>query len=259
MKRVDYKAVVKEMKGIIVERPNRASHGTLAGHAAGEPFEKSVYKHLKKSHPKSIFKQFEFLNDLFLKNPKVITAKDRYALLDSPTALFLLSRGDAATRAWSPDNIFEEKQNDTSDILFYEKGFYDLIDVKTRNLNKSAQPPNIISAYKLAQACATMIDNNDYNTIGINYIEIDWLEEDDKLVCKDAFYGDLFKANPQTLYINWAAGMQIQFHVSNLDQSWKGTMEEWAREYIRAFVDSAKRRCKKMKDEYITPFLKYLK
>ncbi|MBR6016615.1 MAG: HincII family type II restriction endonuclease, partial [Prevotella sp.] len=69
MKKVDYKAILKEMKGTSVERPNRTNAGTLSGHAAGEPFEKSVYQHLKKNYPTAIFKQFEFLNDLYLKHP----------------------------------------------------------------------------------------------------------------------------------------------------------------------------------------------
>lgn len=258
MKKVDYKAIIQEMKDTTVERPNKANLGTLSGHAAGEPFEKSVYHHLKEKYPKAIFKQFEYLNDLYLKHPKVITVEERYALLNSPTALFLLSRGDKATRDWTPQNIFEEKQNDTADILYYADGYYDLIDVKTRNINKNAQPPNIISAYKLAKACANMIDNEEYDNIGINYIEIDWKEHDNSLLCTEAHYADLFKANPDTLYINWAAAMQIQFHVADLDQSWNGSRKEWAKEYIRVFVESARHRVKKMEDSYITPFLKYI-
>ena len=43
MERIDYKALLKEIKGSKVERPNKASAGTLSGHAAGEPFEKSVF------------------------------------------------------------------------------------------------------------------------------------------------------------------------------------------------------------------------
>ena len=241
-----------------VERPNRSNSGTLSGHAAGEPFEKSVYQHLKNNYPKTIFKQFEFLNDLYLKHPKVITVEERNALIESPTALFLLSRGDRATQAWSPQNIFEEKQNDTADILYHSNGYFELIDVKTRNISKNAQPPNIISAYKLAKACACMIDNEEFNNIGISYVEIDWIEDGDMLKCFDANYGDLFKADPATLYINWAAAMQVQFHVADLDQSWLGTRMEWATEYIRLFVESARHRIKRMEETYITPFLKYI-
>lgn len=257
MGKVNYNAVITAMKNTEVERPNKSTSGTLSGHAAGEPFEKSVYKHLKQMYPGKIFKQFEYLNELYLKNPKIISTEDRYKLLDSPTILFLLSRGDKATKEWSPENIFEEKQDDTADILFYDNGYYDLIDVKTRNQNKNAQPPNIISAYKLAKTCAIMIDNQDFKNFDINYIEIDWQEENDTLKCTSVHHGNLFKANPETLYINWAAAMQIQFHVSDLDQSWNESREKWSKVYIKSFVESAKHRCKIMEEKYITPFLKY--
>ena len=259
MSRVDFASLVASMKNQTVERPNKASSGTLSGHAAGEPFEKNVYHKLKEKYPTKIFKQYEYLNDLYLRHPRHITVEQRYALLDSPTALFLLSRGDKATREWSPTSIFEEKQNDTADILYYEDGFYDIIDVKTRNRSKTAMPPNIISAYKLARMCALMIDNEEYENINIDYVEVDWIEQGGNLKCTDAHHGDLFKANPEKLYINWAAAMQVQFHVSDLDQSWKGSREEWARHYLKVFVTSAEARCQKMRDMYVTPFLKYIK
>lgn len=258
MERVDFNSLIVGMRNKIVERPNKASSGTLSGHAAGEPFEKLVYHKLKDMYPKRIFKQYEYLNDLFLRHPKHITLEQKHALIESPTALFLLSRSDAATRKWSPDNIFEEKQNDTADILYCDNGFFNIIDVKTRNKEKNAMPPNIISAYKLAKMCALMIDNEDYNDINIDYVEIDWIEDGAMLKCVDAHHGNLFKANPDHLYINWAAGMQIQFHVCDLNQSWTGSKEEWARHYIKAFVKSAEERCQKMQDTYIKPFLKYI-
>lgn len=258
MDNVKFNTVISSMKDIRVDRPNKASIGTLSGHAAGEPFEKTVYHKLKEIYPNNIFKQYEYLNDIYLRNPKHITVKQRYALLESPTALYLLSRGDRATKEWSPNNIFEEKQDDTADILFYRNGVYDIIDVKTRNKNKSAMPPNIISAYKLAKACALMIDNKEYETINIDYIEIDWVEDRDSLVCVNAHHGDLFKANPEKLYINWAAAMQIQFHVCDLDQSWNGNKEDWAKHYLKVFVASAEHRCQKMRETYIIPFLKYI-
>lgn len=258
MSKIDFKVLAQSMIGQEVERPNKATSGTLSGHAAGEPFEKCVYHKLKDEFPNNIYKQYEYLNDIFLRNPQHISVKQRYALFESPTALFLLSRGDKATLEWSPHNVFEEKQNDTADILYYEDGAYNIIDVKTRNVGKSAQAPNIISAYKLAKTCAYMIDNEEFHNIKIDYIEIDWIEDNDHLRCTNAHHGDLFKANPTTLYINWAAAMQIQFHVCNLDQSWERTREEWAREYIKVFVASATERCEKMRRDYIAPFLKYI-
>lgn len=258
MTKVDFKKLVSCMRNQKVDRPNKASSGTLSGHAAGEPFEKCVYHKLKEMYPNRIFKQYEYLNDIYLKHPRHITVEQRYALLESPTALFLLSRGDKATKEWSPNNIFEEKQNDTADILYYENNFYNIIDVKTRNNSKHAMAPNIISAYKLARMCALMIDNEEYNNINIDYIEIDWNEVGDKLEATGAHHGDLFKANPETLYINWASGMQVQFHVCELDQSWNGNREEWARHYLKVFVASAQARCEKMHKTYIEPFLKYI-
>lgn len=259
MNKVDFISVVSSMRNQLVDRPNKATAGTLSGHAAGEPFEKSVYRKLKEMYPDCIFKQYEYLNDIYLKHPKHITVEQRYALLESPTALFLLSRGDKATKEWSPTNIFEEKQNDTADILYYKNGFYDIIDVKTRNRSKTAMPPNIISAYKLAKMCALMIDNEEYENINIDYVEIDWVENGANLKCTNAHHGDLFKANPEKLYINWAAAMQVQFHVCDLDQSWQGTREEWARHYLKVFVTSAEHRCQRMREMYVLPFLKYIK
>lgn len=87
---------------------------------------------------------------------------------------------------------------------------------------------------------------------------MDWIEDGEMLKSTNVYHGDLFKANPVTLYINWAAAMQIQFHVCDLDKSWQGTREEWARCYLKAFVASAEQRCEKMRDMYITPFVKYI-
>lgn len=258
MNGVDFEGLLSGLKGQEVDRPNKASSGTLSGHAAGEPFEKCVYRMLKEKYQGHVYKQYEYLNDIYLRNPKHITVEQRHALLDSPCALFLLSRSDTATRLWSPDKIFEEKQDDTADMLYYKDDFYDLIDVKTRNIGKKAMPPNIISAYKLAKLCALMIDNNDFDSINIDYVEIDWIEKGDMLKCVGAHHGDLFKSNPETLYINWAAAMQIQFHVCDLDQSWTMDKQKWATQYLNMFVRSAEHRCQIMREKYILPFLKYV-
>ncbi len=253
-----FNELVASIKGRTVERPNKADSGTLSGHAAGEPFEKLAYHLLKEKFPTKVFKQYEYLNELYLKNPKKISTADRYALFNSPVAMFLLIRGDKATRDWNPANIFEEKQDDTADILWHEGDNFDIIDVKTRNMSKKGMPPNIISAYKLAQACALMIDNQDFMSVDIHYLEVEWKEEDGFLRCSDANWKDLFKSNPASLYINWAAAMQIQFHVSELTQDFDGTREQWARAYITAFVKSAEARCDKMYKTYILPFKKYV-
>lgn len=258
MRKKDFDGLVKMLKGLEVERPNKKSSGTLSGHAAGEPFEKLVYGILKEQYPRKVFKQFEFLNDMFLRHPRVMSLEDRKNLFDSPVALFLLSRGDKATRDWDPQNVFEEKQDDTADILWHDGTVFDIIDVKTRNASKNAQAPNIISAYKLAQMCAVMIDNDDFDAVDIHYIEVNWLERGNNLICVDSCWRDLFKSEPDSLYINWAAAMQVQFHVCELDQTFSGTKKEWARAYLEAFVASAEHRCEYMYEKYVKPFKKYI-
>ena len=253
---VDYLELIKKVKGSSVPKP---LSGTLSGHAAGEPFDKHVYNEIKKQLPKNTFRQYEYLNDLYSKNAKNISFEARQALFNSPTVLFLLSRGKNATDKWSIENPFDEKQNDTADILVVKDNFYEIIDIKTRNLSKSAQPPNIISAYKLAQVCAKMLDNKEFDSFTINYFEVDWELEKDKLICKDAHFVNLFKCSPDNLYINWAAAMQLQFQVCDLDQEFISNMEDWAKAYLKHFVTQAKKRSNDMITKFVKPFEKYIK
>ena len=253
---VDFNKIKNNIIGKSVPKP---ISGTLSGHAAGEPFDKFVYNEIKKQIPKNTFRQYEYLNELYSKNPEIIGFDARQALFNSPTLLFLLSRGKNATDKWSIENPFDEKQNDTADILVVKKDFYEIIDIKTRNIGKSAQPPNIISAYKLAQVCAKMIDNKEFSSFTINYFELDWNLENNNLICKNAHNANLFKCDPSNLYINWSAAMQIQFHVCDLDQSFHGNMEEWAKLYLKHFVLQAKKRSEEMIKKFVKPFEKYIK
>ena len=252
---VNYTELIKNVKGTFVQKP---LSGTLSGHSAGEPFDKHVYSEIKKQLPDNTFRQYEYLNDLYSKNAEIIGVEARQALFNSPSVLFLLSRGKKKKKKWSLENPFDEKQDDTADILVVKDDFYEIIDIKTRNLSKTAQPPNIISALKLAQLCAIMLDNKEFDNLSINYFEVDWLLEEDKLVCKDAHFVSLFKSIPENLYINWAAAMQIQFHVCNLDQEFKGTIEEWAKSYLKHFVAQVYKRSEYMIEKYAKPFEKYI-
>lgn len=252
---VDYHELKYKLIGLEVLKP---ISGTLSGHAAGEPFDKLAYQEIKKIFPNQTFRQYEYLNDLYSKNPTVIGFSARQALFNSPSIMFLLSRGKDVTNKWSLDNIFEEKQNDTADILVVKDDFYEIIDIKTRNISKKSQPPNIISAYKLAQLCAIMIDNQEFDNFTINYVEIDWDLSGDKLTCVDVYFMDLFKVDPRELYINWAAAMQIQFHVSDMEQEFIVPKETWAKYYLKNFVAQAERRAKSMIDKFVKPFLKYI-
>jgi type II restriction enzyme len=214
----------------------------------------SVKEQLETQVSQRVYRQKEYLMTLFTKTDNSEDVRIRNHFLHEPFIFYVLN-----LKVEDIESPFEEKQNDTADILVVKKGFYELIDIKTRNISKSAQPPNIISAYKLAQLCAKMIDNNEFDNFTINYFEIDWLLENDKLVCKDAHWGCLFNASPDNLYINWAAAMQIQFHVCDLDQSFKGTREQWAKNYLKHFVSQAQKRADDMITKFVKPFEKYVK
>lgn len=252
---VNYEELKRKIIGCSVPKP---LSGTLSGHSAGEPFDKHAYNEIKKIFPQNTFRQYEYLNFLFTKNLDASSSLERAKLFESPTVLFLLSRGKNATDKWSIENPFEEKQNDTADILVVKDGKYEIIDIKTRNISKSAQAPNIISSYKLAQLCAKILDNEDFDTFTINYFEIDWILENDKLICQDAFNVNLFKSNPEKLYINWAAAMQVQFHVCDLDQSFIGDMKQWAKDYLKHFIIQARKRADDMIKKFVEPFEKYI-
>lgn len=252
---LDYDNIITQIKGKTIPRPPMS---TLSGHAAGEPFEKHVYSILKGLFPDNIFKQYEYLNKLYSDNPKAITYAERSALFNSTLHSFLLQRGKEAVVLWSPDHQFEEKQNDTADILYINNNVIDIVDVKTRNIGVAGQPPNIISAFKVANAMKIMIDNQDFDSLDIVYIEVNWLLEGNNLVAKDVYVADLFKSNPSKLYINWAAAMQIQFHVCDLDQSFTGSKEEWAHAYLTTFYKQALKRSEDMKRKFADPFKNYI-
>ena len=103
-----------------------------------------------------------------------------------------------------------------------------------------------------------MIDNSEFDNFTIQYFGIDWELEKDRLVCKKSHAVNLFRAEPISLYINWAAAMQIQFNVEDLDQNFKGNMEQWAREYLKHFVAQAKQITEDMIDRFVKPFEKYI-
>lgn len=215
--------------------------------------ESFVFSEIQQQFPKKTFIQREYLYFLFTnkESNKVRDAKE--SLLNKPTVHFCLN-----AKVEDSENPFDEKQDDTADILVVKDGFYEVIDIKTRNLSKTAQAPNIISSFKLAQLCAIMVDNKEFDDLSINYFEVDWILEKEKLVCKDAHFVSLFKSVPENLYINWAAAMQIQFHVCNLDQEFNGTIEEWCKSYLKHFVAQVYRRSNYMIAKYAKPFEKYI-
>lgn len=254
MEIVDFNQIKKNILGCKIPKP---LSGTISGHAAGEPFDKFVFSEIKKNYSNT-YRQFEFLNDLYLKNLGCQTFEDRQKLISSKSLRFLLNRGVKATKDWTSQKQFHEKQNDTADIIVLSDNFLEIIDIKTKNLSKDAQPPNIISSYKLAKACALVLENNEFEDFSIRYFGLDWILENDFLICKDIHFADLFRANPEKLYINWAAAMQIQFKVEDLDQSFDENLKEWAILYLKHYVKGTMNRVRYMENKFASPFMKYV-
>lgn len=244
--------IKKELVGSKIQKP---LNSTLSGHSAGEPFDKYVYRILKAIHPDKVFRQFEYLNKLFLEHPEAKTFDERNNLFPSEAARLLLARGKETTINWKIDNQFEEKQNDTADILIVSDKEISIIDVKTRNKSKSAQAPNIISAFKLANLSKLLIKSNNPIEISIHYIGIDWRLDQEFLICEEVHYANLFKEKPTNLYINWASAMQVQFHVALLKNEFDGTSSEWADSYLNVFVSQAKKRSVDMIEKFVKPFI----
>ncbi len=252
---IDIKFLEEELVGTTVPQP---ISGTLSGHAAGEPFDKHAYQFIKDRYVGETFRQYEFLNKLYSDNPRAVSVEDRLGLITTPALAFLLNRGKDATEAWSPTNLFTEKQNDTADILVIHDEFSNLIDVKTFNVARNGQPPNIISAYKVAKMCALMLETGNFTSHDIAYVGITWEIDGGNLKCTNATVKELFKTDPARLYINWAAAMQIQFHVETLDQTYRGSIEQWCKDYLRTFVTQAQERADTMVRKFIKPFEKFL-
>lgn len=252
---INFDKIVNELKGKTVKRP---ISGTLSGHAAGEPFDKHAYSIIKNLHPNITYRNYEYLNKLYLNNLATTSVVGRHNLIKSKTNAYLLNRSTVATLSWKKTNQFDEKQNDTADILVTDDSFFEIIDVKTKNLSKNGQAPNIISAEKLVQACSLMIDNKEFEKTNITYLGIDWELKGDNLTCKDAYSASLFKANPSKLYINWSAALQIQFHVESLDQTFTGSREDWCYGFIKHYIEKRNSNVDKILEKKIKPYLKYL-
>lgn len=252
---IDLSRICQQMVGQTVHRP---PSGTLSGHAAGEPFDKLVYQLIKAQLPKRTYRQYEYLNQLYGAHPDKLSYQERLTLIHSPVLQRLLSRGSQPTAGWTIEQPFEEKQNDTADIIVTAPGYYQIIDVKTVNEAKKAQPPNIISAPKLAEMCKLMLEHNDFDSHDIYYLEVRWTLEGDQLRCTASCAKNLFKTDPVKLYINWAAAMQVQFHVRELDQAYAGSKQDWCRAFLRMFTAAADRRIITMRRKYVdayTPLL----
>ena len=244
------------VSGVVGKSVPRSS-GTLAGHAAGIPFEDLVHMHLTNYFGKRrAFRHFEFLNEILESNPMAVTSNERSELFGPRSLQFLLQRGVKAMKDWSKDEKFEVKQNDTAESVILPTKTLEvrpsaqkplvLVDVKTQDSEKSSQPPNIISAEKVANACRICLeDKESFLPFDFVYVGVKWTANGERLVCDEVSVKSLTRTSPGELYINWAAAQQIQFHPFDVDQTYKKSGIHWANEYIEVFCDQLEGRIAK--------------
>ena len=256
------------VKGLVGKSVPRSS-GTLAGHAAGVPFEDLVHKQLVKHFEGRAFRHFEFLNVILEDNPMAVTASERSNLFGPRSLQFLLQRGVKSMKDWSKDQQFKVKQNDTAESVILPTKTLEvrpspqkpliLVDVKTQDSEKDSQPPNIISAEKIANACRICLeDKESFVPFDFVYVGIKWTANSERLVCDEVSVKSLTRISPGELYINWAAAQQIQFHPLNVDQSFTKSGIHWANEYIEVFCDQLEQRIGKEKKK-LNKFRRILK
>jgi hypothetical protein len=236
----------------------------LAGHAVGELFDKLVETSIHAKFPDRTYRSFELLNEVFRADPSARTSEERLALLGPPALGTLLRRGGQVLRDWTPENPLEEKQNDTADIVVLPTEELDLslspvhlVDVKSAQTARPAQPPNIISARKIAAMCKSMLDTANFTSHDFTYVGIYWEPEGDLLRINRAALCELFLIPPESLYINWSAALQIQFHVQDVRQDYDKDVEGWCRDFLHYLLLSAERRQLKFSQDYVEPFKQY--
>jgi hypothetical protein len=233
---------LQKLTGVKEQKPK----GSSAGHAAGLPWEAIVHESLRKKYPSKVLRHYEFLNKVLgaIRNDESST---RFSAFGPESLQKLICRGKAPTLKWTPNNPFSEKQNDTAENIICIDGEYRkdqsellFLDVKTYNISKKGQAPNIISAKKLSEALALGLKEGKIR-FNFVYVGVCWDTEGNFMVAKQISTVSLFKIQP-SIYINWASAEQLQFHPHLADQTFQGTREEWASEFLKHFSTSLSKR-----------------
>ena len=240
--------------GSSVVRPNKK--GELSGHAAGEPFSDLTFDILEDlGH--HVQKQHIYLNNLCM-SKNLSSKNERLSSVHVQSLAEVLWTGRINNK-WGHDNQFDYKQGDFADMLILDTEMnMNIIDVKTTNLGKKAQPPNIMSALRLAKICRSMLSLEEFDRFSITYVGIGWRDYGETLVCEDVNIIDLFKIQPSSLYINFTAALQIQFKLDTVNQAFTDTKKQWCVEYLQHFIFSHEERTKSFYRDNILPFVEVL-
>lgn len=240
------------------------SASEISGHTAGTAYEDMAMSELHGVLDGRLYRQHDVINKVLLDSPAALTAAERESLLGPPGQSRLLRRAPSAMEKWSHDNMFTYKQNDTADGVVLPVGAplsnptendrLLLLDVKSHNSERSSQAPNIISSKKLYEAGFEAVahakkEKRAFLTFDMLYVFLSWEMQGGAMLCNKSEVISLFKTDPSSLRINWAAGGQIQFHPCDVDQSWNGTSVEWMMTYLGHRNLSRERYVSRSRDE----------
>lgn len=242
---------------LVSKQVERRSYN-LAGHAGAIQFEDLAHEAMLKEFPDRLYRHHEMLNSLYRANGDV-NPKEREKLLGHPAQAVLLTRGKAASENWTMKSPFVMKQNDTAESILVPSSGKNLrgpvsnlvlVDVKSQDATKNGQPPNIISAKKLANAfLASAADDTLELPLDIVYVGVKWEAGETAITCKETKVIHLFKVPPEDIYINWAAAMQIQFTPFAVKQSYTGDVGSWARAFLNTYCTQLRDKTTKQLEE----------
>lgn len=215
------------------------------GHAVGSKVEMFAYDLLQKCLPSmndqiSVHWPHEFLNKLL----------DKHQMLG-------LDHTDIITRTWWGKLLLQKKpkpetykqtQGLGADLICYHGNeFKDLVDVillnvKSRNTERSGRHPNIISAYRLLDYFSNICYDSPTNEL-LDKIQYWVMGFDHKsglihnVYVKDLFKLDVSKMPP----INFDAALQLQWHVGDMETLPNQTNREFISNFTKKFNDDWKK------------------
>lgn len=232
---------------------NLKSNRETSGHTVATPLEEEVYDALSKAYPGLTFKQHEAVNK-YLSQAAVQGRVSNGFVFGNEAVDYLVNPGKKALSSW-PEEIVPGRQSDTADIvLFSDSSLFDgssvfLIDVKSHDLGKNSQPPNIMSARKLAKLAEICLSKNIDPNFSMYYVDLGYRKKDAGVVVEDVRMVDMMKIPPldynnkgKPMYINWAAALQVQFRPSEVSQDFELSQKDWLAVFMKNYTSQKRDR-----------------
>ena len=232
---------------------NLKSNQETSGHTVATPLEEEVYDALSKAYPGLTFKQHEAVNKCLSQAATRDKVSDDF-IFGNEAIDYLVNPGNKALSHW-PEKIVPGRQSDTADIvLFSDSALFDgssvfLIDVKSHDFGKNSQPPNIMSARKLAKLAEICLSRNIDPNFSMYYVDLGYRKKEAGVVVEDVCMVDMMKIPPldydgkgKPMYINWAAALQVQFRPSEVSQDFELSQKEWLAVFMKNYTSQKRDR-----------------